>query len=32
TIPADKTYGSTDHGSGRPVGPLVFIVEVTNVE
>ena len=32
TIPADKAYGSTDDGSGRPVGPLVFIVEVTNVE
>jgi peptidylprolyl isomerase len=32
TIPADKAYGNTDDGSGRPVGPLVFIVEVTNVE
>lgn len=28
TIPADKAYGSTDDGSGRPVGPLQFIVEV----
>ncbi len=27
-IPADKAYGSTDDGSGRPVGPLAFIVEV----
>jgi FKBP-type peptidyl-prolyl cis-trans isomerase FkpA len=28
TIPADKAYGSTDDGSGRPVGPLQFIVEI----
>ena len=28
TIPADKAYGATDDGSGRPVGPLVFIVDV----
>lgn len=28
TIPADKAYGSTDDGSGRPVGPLMFIVEI----
>lgn len=27
-IPAEKAYGSTDDGSGRPVGPLAFIVEV----
>lgn len=28
TIPADKAYGDTDTGSGQPVGPLMFIVEV----
>ena len=28
TIPADQAYGSTDDGSGRPVGPLMFIVEI----
>ncbi len=28
TIPADKAYGSTDDGSGRPVGPLMFVVEI----
>jgi FKBP-type peptidyl-prolyl cis-trans isomerase len=28
TIPADKAYGATDDGSGRPVGPLKFVVEV----
>ncbi len=28
TIPADKAYGATDDGSGRPVGPLAFIVEI----
>lgn len=27
-IPADLAYGSTDDGSGRPYGPLAFIVEV----
>jgi len=32
TIPAEKAYGSTDDGSGRPVGPLVFIVEVKEVK
>lgn len=32
TIPADKAYGSVDDGSGRPVGPLTFIVEVQKVE
>lgn len=31
-IPAEKAYGSTDDGSGRPVGPLAFIVEVQKVE
>lgn len=28
TIPADKAYGSTDDGTGRPVGPLKFVVEI----
>lgn len=28
TIPAEQAYGSTDDGSGSPVGPLMFIVEV----
>ena len=28
TIPADKAYGAIDDGSGRPVGPLVFIVDI----
>jgi peptidylprolyl isomerase len=28
TIPADLAYGSTDDGSGRPFGDLVFIVDV----
>lgn len=32
TIPADKAYGSTDDGSGRPFGPLTFIVEVKSVK
>lgn len=32
TIPAEKAYGSEDDGSGRPVGPLVFIVEVKEVK
>jgi FKBP-type peptidyl-prolyl cis-trans isomerase len=32
TIPADKAYGSEDDGSGRPVGPLQFIVEVKEVK
>lgn len=32
TIPADKAYGATDDGSGRPFGPLVFIVDVQKVE
>lgn len=32
TIPADKAYGATDDGSGRPFGPLMFIVDVQKVE
>lgn len=31
-IPADKAYGSADDGSGRPVGPLAFIVEVKEID
>lgn len=31
-IPAEKAYGSTDNGDGRPFGPLTFIVEVTDVK
>lgn len=32
TIPADKAYGATDKGDGRPVGPLQFIVEVKELK
>ncbi len=32
TIPADKAYGATDNGDGRPVGPLQFIVEVKELK
>lgn len=32
TIPADKAYGATDNGDGRPFGPLVFIVELVEVK
>lgn len=32
SIPADKAYGSTDDGSGRPTGPLVFIIELKEVK
>lgn len=32
TIPADKAYGSVDTGSGQPVGPLQFIVEVKELK
>lgn len=32
TIPADQAYGSTDDGSGRPVGPLKFIVEIKDLK
>lgn len=31
TIPAAQAYGATDDGSGRPVGPLMFIVEITEL-
>lgn len=27
-IPADKAYGATDNGDGRPFGPLAFVVEI----
>ncbi|MBC7512763.1 FKBP-type peptidyl-prolyl cis-trans isomerase [Candidatus Saccharibacteria bacterium] len=32
TIPAEKAYGATDDGSGRPVGPLQFIVEIKELK
>ncbi|MDQ5932555.1 MAG: FKBP-type peptidyl-prolyl cis-trans isomerase [Candidatus Saccharimonadales bacterium] len=32
TIPAEKAYGSTDDGMGRPVGPLQFIVEIKELK
>lgn len=32
TIPADLAYGSTDNGTGQPVGPLVFIVEILGIK
>ena len=32
TIPADKAYGDTDNGTGQPVGPLMFIVEVKELK
>lgn len=32
SIPAEKAYGSEDDGSGRPVGPLVFVIEVKEVK
>jgi len=28
TIPAEMAYGSVNDGSGRPVGPLKFVVEI----
>lgn len=31
-IPGDMAYGNEDDGSGRPVGPLTFIVDVQKVE
>lgn len=31
-IPGDMAYGNTDDGSGRPYGPLAFIVELTEVK
>ncbi|MCB9822685.1 FKBP-type peptidyl-prolyl cis-trans isomerase [Candidatus Nomurabacteria bacterium] len=32
SIPGDQAYGNTDSGDGRPFGPLVFIVELTEVK
>lgn len=32
TIPADMAYGAEDDGSGRPFGPLMFIVELKEVK
>lgn len=31
-IPANMAYGDTDDGSGRPFGPLAFIVELNQVK
>ena len=31
-IPGDMAYGNTDDGSGRPFGPLAFIVELKEVK
>lgn len=32
SIPADQAYGDTDNGTGRPVGPLKFVVELKKVQ
>lgn len=32
TIPADKAYGSTDDGSGNPLGPLQFIIDIKELK
>ena len=32
TIPGDMAYGNEDTGSGRPFGPLAFIVEVKELK
>lgn len=32
TIPAEDAYGTTDDGSGSPLGPLQFIVEVKELK
>ena len=32
TIPGEMAYGNTDTGNGRPVGPLMFIVEVKGIK
>lgn len=32
TIPGAMAYGDTDTGSGRPYGPLAFVVEVIEVK
>lgn len=32
TIPGDKAYGNTDTGSGQPVGPLKFVVQIIEVK
>lgn len=31
TIPADMAYGSVDDGTGRPIGPLKFVVEIVSI-
>lgn len=32
TIPGEMAYGNEDTGSGYPVGPLKFVVEILNIE
>lgn len=32
SIPADQAYGDVDDGSGRPFGPLMFIVEIKELK
>lgn len=32
SIPAEQAYGSEDNGSGQPVGPLKFVVELKKVQ
>ncbi|MDL2328098.1 FKBP-type peptidyl-prolyl cis-trans isomerase, partial [Ruminococcaceae bacterium OttesenSCG-928-A11] len=32
TIPGEMAYGNEDTGSGYPVGPLKFVVEIINIE
>lgn len=32
TIPASQAYGEVDDGSGRPLGPLMFIVEIKELK
>ena len=32
TIPGDKAYGNTDTGTGRPVGPLKFVIQIIEVK
>lgn len=32
TIPADKAYGTKDDGTGKPIGPLKFVVDIKEVK
>lgn len=32
TIPTDMAYGDIDNGTGAPVGPLKFVVEILSIE